>query len=102
MMAYKRRKLEEDEIASVVAEEESDVEVQSEVSGVEHACDSDDSVENVMPVIVTKSDNSTDDDRNNNISGMKDDNGSDGYSKNLLCKSGTVCTLPVSQKILAG
>jgi hypothetical protein len=43
MMACKRTKL-EDEIAFIVAEEESDDEVQSEVSEMEDVCDTDDSV----------------------------------------------------------
>jgi hypothetical protein len=84
MMAFKRTKLEEDEIAFIVAEEESDDEVKSEVSEVEDVCDTDDSVWDVIPVSVSEPDNSTDDDRNNNNFSMEDGNGNNGYSENLV------------------
>jgi hypothetical protein len=80
MMACKRTKLEEDEIAFIVAEDE----VQSEVSEVEDVCDTDDSVWDVIPVSVSEPDNSTDDNRNNNNCSKEDGNGNNGYSENLV------------------
>jgi hypothetical protein len=93
MMACKRTKLEEDEIAFIVAEEESDDEVQSEVSEVEDVCDTDDSVWDVIPVSVSEPDNSTDYKRNNNNCSMKDGNGNNGYSENLVSRNGLVYTM---------
>jgi hypothetical protein len=84
MMACKRTKLEEDEIAFIVAEEESDDEVHSEVSEMEDVCDTDDSVWDEIPVSVSEPDNSTDDNRNNNNCSMEDGNGNNGYSENIV------------------
>jgi hypothetical protein len=52
--------------------------------------DTDDS-EDVIPVSASESDNCTNNNRNN-ICNMEGDNGSDGYSKNLISKNGLVCT----------